>query len=81
MNIYRHRFTTKCPNNNQVVEYDLTICSFKMIEVERIQAKCAEYKEGFHEYIADQLRDIFGGVQMLTAWHHGTSIRTFRGRV
>ncbi|CAN7642646.1 hypothetical protein [Paraburkholderia terricola] len=79
MNIYRCRFVSACPNNNSPIIYDLTIESQTMVHVEHITTACAMHKSAFHEAIADDLFERFGGHQTLTAHHHGVDIETRRG--
>lgn len=81
MNIYRQRFTVKCPNNDRTVSYRLKLRTSKVIKVEDIQIKCEEFKAAFHEDIADLLLICFGGEQTIKAFHHGTHITTIRGRL
>jgi hypothetical protein len=77
MNIYRHTFIAKCPNNDRQVDYHLTIRANRMIMVEDIQATTSDMT-GFHETFADMLFAKFGGQQTLTAHHHGTDVETIR---
>lgn len=79
MNRYTYRFSVKCPNNNRVVEYRLILDSQRMIMVEDIAKKCKSLKPTYHEQIADQLYDAFGGQQTIRAHHHGVDIETVRG--
>lgn len=78
-NIYTHQFTMQCPNNGEAIEYKLTICSLKMIMVEKIVLACAMWAEGYHEKMADNLFAQFGEVQILYAHHHGVDLVTRRG--
>ena len=77
MNIYRHSFKAKCPNNGAMIDYLLLISSERMIMVEDIQRHTA-IDSGYHEAIADQLHAALGGRQRLLARHHGTDIETVR---
>lgn len=78
MNIYRHEFWTKCPNNGQLIGYKFELQTSERFMVERIVEDCKRFKEGFHEDIADQLLKMYGGHQVLKAFHHGVEIETFR---
>lgn len=79
MNIYTRKFVASCPNNGEPIIYTLRIETNRMIQVEHIVTATALIKEGFHEQIADQLFNRFGGRQMLEAHHHGVDIETVRG--
>jgi hypothetical protein len=76
-NEYRHTFKSRCPNNDRLIEYQLKIQSSEVIMVEDIISEC-QVKSTFHEPLADALFERFGGVQELTAFHHGVHIRTVR---
>jgi hypothetical protein len=78
-NIYRHQFIAECPNNGQAIVYTLQITSDKTVMVEHIVTACAMIWRGFHEDIADQLHERFGGQQVIKASHHGVDIETLRG--
>lgn len=78
MNIYTTVFTARCPANNRAVTYTLVIQSTEMIMVERIQSETAKLRRGYHEKFADTLFRKFGGVQTLSAHHHGTDVKTVR---
>lgn len=78
-NIYRHKFYSACPNNSQVIAYDLEISTDKMVQVEHIVTACALHAKDYHEAIADALHARFGGYQVLKAHHHGVDIETQRG--
>ena len=77
-NIYEHSFSAKCPVNGDMIDYDLTIESSEMIEVEKIVDATDDLKEGYHEIFADQLAEFLGGFQIITAHHHGVHIKTMR---
>ncbi len=82
MNIYRHRFAARCPNNGQAIIYDLEIQSDRPIYVEKIVLACQLWQSGFHEKIADALAYQFPDTrQFLRAHHHGVDIETVRGEV
>jgi len=78
MNIYRHRFVSKCPANGEQIVYDLTIESTTMIRIEEIREIVLTHKTGWHEDIADALCRV-GGKQTLVAEHDGITIETRRG--
>jgi NADPH-dependent 7-cyano-7-deazaguanine reductase QueF len=79
INIYKHFFTSKCPVNQDIIDYRLTIKSSEMIEVESIVSITDSFEEGYHEDFADQLIERLGGTQTLKAYHHGVFIKTVRG--
>ena len=76
MNIYRHKFYSRCPNNGQLIEYHFELVTPTMVQVEDIVKGCAVHKMGYHEAIADDLLKQFGGLQTLRAHHHGVDIET-----
>lgn len=78
MNVYTTRFFSICPNNGGRIEYEVSIESEKVIQVEDIIDAVMLFDRGFHEEIADQLFREFGGRQTLTADHHGVTIRSNR---
>lgn len=80
-NTYSRRFVATCPNNSEAIIYDLriTVPDNRRIPVEHIVTACALHRKGFHEAIAADLFDRFGGFQVLTAHHHGVDIETTRG--
>ena len=78
-NIYRHQFVSLCPNNDKPIIYALMIEADRAIPVEHIVTAAALHKRAFHEAIADELFEHFGGNQVLTAHHHGVDIETRRG--
>jgi hypothetical protein len=51
----------------------------QMIPVEHIVTATGLIKFGYHENIADELHERFGGRQTLEAHHHGVDIYTVRG--
>lgn len=82
MNTYRHDFSTRCPNNGQVIWYRLEIEALHVVMAEDIQAAGKDAQtlpKPYHENIADMLHERFGGVQRLFAFHHGVEIETLRG--
>lgn len=78
MNIYRHTFTATCPSDGETVIYSLEIRSLTMIHVEHIKTAAALIKKGWHEQIADELSNQFGGDQTIIATHQGVEIETVR---
>lgn len=79
MNIYRHQFVSHCPNNGQHIIYALEIESAEVIHVEHIVTVANLLANSFHEDIADELHERFGGRQTLRAHHHGVDIESRRG--
>ena len=78
MNIYRHTFVATCPSDGESIIYRLEIKTTKVIMVEHIKTATALIKKGYHEQIADQLHDCFGGEQRIVATHQGVEIETLR---
>lgn len=78
MNAYTVNFYAACPNNSIRIAYRLRIESRCVISVEDIIAAVELTDEGYHEEIADQMLERFGGTQTLTADHHGVTIETTR---
>lgn len=81
-NEYTHVFTRKCPNDPTFhARYTLTITTTSTIMVEEIEAACAgDGSPVFHEKLADELVDRFGGYQQIEATHGETDIVTRRRR-
>lgn len=79
MNVYRYRFTAKCPNNRRTVEYSLVLHSQRMVMVEAIVKACSGLKAAYHEQIAERLYNEFGGYQVISAHHQGVDVETQRG--
>ncbi|MFK3941902.1 hypothetical protein ACI2KC_09470 [Pseudomonas monteilii] len=77
-NVYRHTFTAVCPSDAEVIIYSLEIRSRSMIRVEHIKTATALIKQGWHEQIADDLAERFGGDQVIKAVHQGVEIETVR---
>ncbi|MDY4311158.1 hypothetical protein SOX05_14845 [Pseudomonas putida] len=77
-NTYRHTFTAVCPSDGEVIVYSVEIRSQEMIRVEHIKTATALLKQGWHEKIADQLAERFGGDQVIKAVHQGVEIETVR---
>lgn len=80
MNIYRHWFSCKCPNDGRRIDYHFELRTQKMIPVEQIISVCSNFTVGFHESIADSLHRWFKGKQTLRARHQGIEIETRRGK-
>jgi len=78
-NIYRLQFVSHCPNNGLHIIYSLEIETAEVIHVEHIVTATSLLANSFHEDIADELHDRFGGKQTLRAHHHGVDIETRRG--
>lgn len=77
MNIYELEFFSLCPINKIRVKYEWKIETHKVIEVEKL-IEAVDGVSGFHESIADDLKNLFGGRQTIKAFHHGVTIRTER---
>jgi hypothetical protein len=78
MNKYTVKFFAKCPANGVRVEYTLAITTGKTIRVEMLVETISQYDGWYHEDIADNLLEQFGGQQLLSAFHHGVFIETTR---
>lgn len=78
MNIYTTDFFANCPNNGIRIKYRLRIETRETIPVEQIIAAVESVSEGFHEEVADEMLQRFGGIQTLVADHHGVTIETQR---
>lgn len=78
MNLYRHVFYAKCPDNDLLIRYLLTVKSHQMINVFEIEKAVALLECGYHEDFADFLFARFGGHQKIEAHHHGFFIKTIR---
>lgn len=80
MNRYSTTFMAKCPVNDQIIRYALSIEAPGRILVEEIIAAVdALPMAGFHEDIADALVKTLPGRHTLIAHHHGVDIETVRG--
>lgn len=78
MNTYKTEFFCVCPINRTRIKYHLEIVTEKIIPVEHILEQFERYDSGFHELIAEELHEKFGGKQTLVADHHGVTIETTR---
>ncbi len=79
MNIYRFNFEVDCPNNDQRIAYQVEIQSARTIMVENIAGYFLSLTSAFHEDIADNAYQRFGGQQIIKAHHHGVGVETRRG--
>jgi hypothetical protein len=78
MNQYTVKFFAKCPANGVRVEYLLVVSTKQIIKVEVLIEITSCYDGWYHEDIADNLLERFGGEQKLSAMHHGVFIETTR---
>ena len=78
MNTYQTKFFATCPNNGIRISYDLSIHTTDVLPVEQIVAAVHGLGDKFHETLADELHEKFGGDQVLIADHHGVWITTHR---
>jgi hypothetical protein len=81
MNTYKYTFPVICPEDGELIVYDLTIETVKKIMVEHIRTSCLMIKEKHHEDIADILKLQFAGKHTITATHQGVLITTVRGEI
>ena len=79
MNTYKHKFNSRCPNNNLVIRYKLKIEASFMVQVEHIVTACGLHASAYHEDIAKAVHLRFGGRVTLRAHHHGVDILTVLG--
>ncbi|WP_122672577.1 hypothetical protein [Pseudomonas viridiflava] len=77
-NTYRHTFKAVCPSDGETIIYRLEIRSSAVIMVEHIKTATALIKSGYHERIADDFSERFGGDQTMIATHQGVEIETVR---
>lgn len=79
MNKYVIEFVSQCPNDGTNVTYNLIIESKRMILLEDLNDFINENcLTGFHEQMADELFDRFGGCQYMQANHNLGFIETTR---
>lgn len=78
MNNYTVQFFAFCPINGVRILYTLSIEINLVIMAEALIDAVTLHDKGFHEEIANDLLREFGGVQTLTANHHGVEIKTIR---
>lgn len=78
MNTYSTEFFSYCPSNDVRVHYKLVIQTKAVIIVEDLLAELRNQHRNYHEKIADELHEKFGGKQTLTAFHHGVLIESTR---
>lgn len=79
MNKYTVQFFAECPNNGIRILYTFCLSTLSRIMVEDLSKTVAQISDGYHEDIADHLHKQFGGLQVLSATHHGVEIVTTRG--
>ena len=80
MNAYTTKFFADCPTNGIRIAYTLRIETSEVLAVETLIATVESVGDGYHEEIADDMHKRFGGVQTLTADHHGVTIETTRAK-
>lgn len=79
MNQYTYEFKSKCPSNNQFIDYKLVIKTNEIILVESIVEYISKHHQSsYHEAIADDLIKMFSGEHYMIAFHHGVLIETWR---
>ncbi|KTB91321.1 hypothetical protein CCL16_11740 [Pseudomonas syringae] len=71
MKTYRHTFTAVCPSDGDTIIYKLEIRT-------HLKTATALIKSGYHERIADDLSERFGGDQTMIVTHQGVEIETVR---
>ena len=81
MNTYKYKFPVVCPEDGELIVYDLTIETVKKIMVEHIKTSCLMIKEKHHEDIADILKLQLAGKHTITGAHQGILITTVRGEI
>jgi len=81
VNTYRSEFFATCPTNGMRIKYALQIKTIKTIRVEDLISVMDSIDQKYHEDIADEFCIRFGGMQTITAEHHGVQIETLRGAV
>jgi hypothetical protein len=79
MNIYKISFASKCPVNDDQINYHLEIRSTSVIKAEEIEWNVPGWPQ-LHEEMADSLFHRFGGYQILRATHRRVLIETHRGQ-
>jgi hypothetical protein len=77
-NRYAFTFMATCPVDGARITYAAEIVTAGMILAEDLLAWCARQSTGFHEAIADDMSNVFGGSQRITASHKGITITTVR---
>ena len=78
-NIYRFKFSARCPADGANIEYAAEICANTMIRVESIHLHLTDIKEGFQEELADAMHAAFGGKLSIRGVHQGIEILSLRG--
>lgn len=77
MNIYRFKFSSTCPVDGCLIQYEAEIISDTVIFAEEIIK--AIPKSGIQEGIADDFFQKFNGRQTIRGTHQGVEIVTVRG--
>ncbi len=77
MNKYSYTFKVKCPNDGELITYQLSIASEHTIMCEDIVKHC-NHSSGYQEYIATYLKDKVGGNVTLSATHCGVKVVSIR---
>lgn len=80
MNAYTTEFFCTCPNNGVRIHYRLRIETGMVLSVEELIAVVETFDSGYHEDLANELSERFGGRQTLIADHHGVIIETTRDK-
>lgn len=78
MNIYRYKFSVRCPNDDKSIEYHLEVQTAAMVMAEEIVTACLFNGAGYHEVVADHLAATLPGRQTITATHSGVEVVTVR---
>jgi hypothetical protein len=78
MNIYELEFFSICPTNGVRIKYEWKIETDGVLMVENLLKSAENTNNMFHEKIADEFYKRFGGIQTISAFHHGVTIRTLR---
>lgn len=81
MNKYNYQFAVICPNDGELIIYQLEIESKKKIMVEHIVRSCKMIKNKHHEDVADILIVQFSGKHTIKAVHQGVTITTTREQI
>lgn len=81
MNIYKANFSCSCIKNGDVINYLWVLRTHRIILVEDIESSLQKISihPAFHEKIADDLYQLFGGHQVIVARHREIEIETIRG--
>lgn len=76
-NEYEHEFKVRCPVAHKEISYRLHITSENTLRYGDITKVC-EVAIALHEDLADELKEVLGGDQTLTARHGDVWVRTKR---